>query len=92
MNNNEDKVLALYLLELIKKEIKKEIKNISFVNSYSGIVDNVGVGILDVKLAGSTTVLENLKDKTGVSVNVGDEVIVVVLKNNLSNAFVAWAK
>ena len=94
MNENEDKVLALYLLGLIKKEIKKEFKNINFVNSYSGKVVAIGSGTLDVVLGGSSTVLLALKNKidTAITVNLNDEVIVVCLKNNLSNSFVAWKK
>ena len=94
MNENEDKVFATYLLDLIKKEIKKEMKNISFMNTYSGTVVGIGIDTLDIKLAGSDVILTGLKNKidTDVVVNINDEVVVVVLKNNLTNCFVAWVK
>ena len=91
---NEDKILASYLLDLMKKEIRNEIKKANFMNSYSGKVIAVGVGTLDVKLAGSDVTLLGLKNKidTDVAVNINDEVVVVALKNDLTNCFVAWAK
>lgn len=92
MKENEDKVLATYLLDLIKKEIKNEIKKASFMNSYSGVVTAVGTGVASVKLGGSDVVLANLKNRTNLTLNINDEVVVVVLKGNLSNCFIAWKK
>lgn len=89
---NEHKELATYLLELIKKEIRNELKDATFLNSYTGKVVAVGTGTLDVKLAGSDVTLSGLKNKTNVTVNINDEVIIVALKNSLSNCFVAWKK
>jgi hypothetical protein len=94
MNENNDNFFATYLLDLIKKEIRKELKKANFMNSYSGKVVGIGEGTLDVVLGGSDETLLALKNKidTDISIDLNDEVVVVCLKNDLSNAFCAWKK
>ena len=94
LDYEENRELADFILSLIKKEIKKEFDKLQFVNTYTGKVVGIGTGTLNVKLAGSDVILSGLKNKidSSVTVNLNDEVVLVCLKNSLTNSFVAWKK
>ena len=63
------------------------------VISYSAIVTNVVSAILaDVQMPGSTTIITNLKNKTGETLYVNDEVILFALNGSLNNLYIAIKK
>ena len=85
-----------YIDELIEKKLEKKIKNLKYMQSYPAIVTSVGTGVASVMLAtdiagdamGNAKVINNLKNKTGVTLAVGDPVYLVSPTNNLTNVWI----
>jgi len=80
-------------LSLIEELIDKKIAKLQFVKSYSATVTNVvSATIADVQLAGTSSTITNLKNKTGETLIANDEVILFSPTNNFSNLFIAYKK
>ena len=87
-----DKQLHQFL-SLIEDMIDKKINNMRYVKSYSAIVTNVvSATVSDVQLAGTSTTITGLKNKTGETLVATDEVLLFSPTNNLTNLYIAVKK
>lgn len=88
-----DSKYVQYFTDLIRKIVQQELKKLNTIKTYPATVTAVNGSLADVQIAGdSTTTLEDLKNKTGETLNISDEVYVFALNNNLSNSYIAIKK
>lgn len=78
-----------FLDKYVTEKLENEIKKLKFMKTYSAIVNTVnGNGTINVTLAGDNTVISNLKNRTGVTLIVGDSVLLYAPTNSLNNMYV----
>jgi hypothetical protein len=84
-----DNILQVKFNEMFEKKIIQE----GYVKSWTAKVVNVGVGTADVVLPGdAVNVITNLKNKTGVALNINDEVYLFSPYSVLTSAYIAVKK
>ena len=77
---------------IVKKEVKKELKN-GYIKTYSAKVVSVDGDLVNVTIAGDDeTILQGLKNKTGEILEVGNFVRLFSHTGSLSNAYVGFKK
>lgn len=79
--------------EQIDKRIKKIIKEeVKCDKTYYATVMDVGAGVASIKLQGGTNTITNVKNKTGVTLNVNDEVLIEAINGSLNNLVIKYKK
>jgi len=80
----------------INKILEQRIVEMGYIKSWIAIVTNVGVGTADVQLASDAGVgrpiITGLKNKTGVVLNIGDEVYLFSPQSVLTSSYIAIKK
>jgi len=84
MSNNKN---ANNLISLIRNIINQELSKQQIVRYDSGTVTAVNGSLVDVQLTGDTSSITNIKNETGATLNINDEVVVFKLKD-LTNSYV----
>lgn len=90
----DDRQIALIIQESVVKEVKKFIKNsdlamVKGATVVTGGANNANVVIL---FAGDTTNTPNVPNRTGITLNTGDKIDVLIKNLDYSNCFVAWKR
>lgn len=75
---------------LIKNMIKDEINRAGFNKDYTGEVVSVSGENIGIKITGSEEIINNVKNKSGTTLTVGDEVYVEAINNKFSNIVVKY--
>lgn len=89
----KDNSFSDFLQEFIDKRIELKLAKLQFDRSYHGKVVAVNGGLIDVKLAGdSNTIITGLKNKSGETLIINDEVIMTAINNNLNNLVITIKK
>ncbi len=88
--NSPEFVTSLY--RYIDKRIANAVDNLTFDSSVSATIIAVGSGVADIRFQGGTITIPNVKNKTGVALVVGDEVIVEKINNSLNNLVIKYKK
>ena len=78
--------------KLIKEVIKEEMNNNGWVKTWSATVSTGGTATASVKLASDENTAITIKNKTGVTLSIGNEVIVASRSGDLSDAFIWQVK
>lgn len=76
------------LQELITKLIQKEIKKLKFDRHESAKILRVEGNICDIGFQDSDTIIQNVKVRDGLTVNVNDEVLVLLINGSPINMIV----
>jgi sRNA-binding carbon storage regulator CsrA len=85
------------MIKLFWREINKRIRQIikeecKYDKSYSAIVITVGTGTANIKLQGGTNTITNVKNKSGETLVIGNEVIVEAINGSLNNLVIKYKK
>jgi len=94
MENSKDfsELLGNIIEQKIQKVVKEEMNKSGNMRGFAAKVSSVnGNGTVNVILAGETTIIPNLKNKTNQTLVANDEVFLFSI-SNLSNAFVGIKK
>lgn len=76
----------------VQKIIKEKLNDYGIMKGWSAKVNVInGDGTINVTLAGDTTIIPNLKNKSNVTLSVNDEVFLFSI-SSLSNAFIGIKK
>lgn len=87
MTEAERNEFVKIIREIVKQEISK-IRNLEY--SYFGTISaDRGSGKFDVSIASSNGVYSSLLNKSGVSLSVGNAVIIRAKDGNMGNAYIA---
>jgi hypothetical protein len=80
--------------KLIRDIVQQELKKARFNRMLPAKVISVGSGTADIQFLsdGTPTTITGVKDKTGVTLNVNDEVYVEFINNSSSNIYIAIKK
>jgi hypothetical protein len=79
-------------LDILRELIRDEIRKSGFNRMLPGIVTSVGSGMADVQLLGDGDSIANLPNKTGVILNINDEVYVELINGSSANMYIALKK
>jgi len=86
---------AQFLDKLIDQKVsikvEQKLKEYGNVRAWDSIIVSVSGNTASVKLIGESTIIPNIKNKSGVVLVAGDEVYLFSL-SSLTNAFIAVAK
>jgi hypothetical protein len=70
---------------LIKQLIKDEIAKANFNKLYTAKVISVSGDFVDINITGSTTLISNVKNKTGEVLSTNDDIYIEAINNNFNN-------
>jgi ribosomal protein S6E (S10) len=87
-----DPHFAARFYQLIDKRIDQKINGLKFDKSYSATVMAVGTGAADIKLQNGSNTITGVKNKTGVTLAVNDEVVVEAINGSLNNLVIKYKK
>lgn len=89
----DDLITSKIFFREIDRRIENKIKELcKFDKSYSAKVVAVGTGVADIILQGGTNTITNVKNKSGETLIVNDEVIIEAINNSLNNIYIKLKK
>lgn len=88
MTQNELKIFTDMIRQIVKQEISYALKNIEIVVTGKVVAANAN-GTFNVELAGEQGVYNNLINKTGGTLAVGDVVTLKAKGGNFGNGYIA---
>ena len=90
--NFDDDLVARRQIEIIEMVVKKVLSEKTYPEFLVGKVTAVNGSLVDVLLPDCTASIPDLKNKTGVTLNINDEVYILLIKGSLNNAVVLIKK
>jgi hypothetical protein len=79
-------------LKLIDDRIKAQLEKLPYDKSYSAVVVAVGTGKADIRLQGGANTITNVPNKTGDTLQVGDEIVLEAINNSMFNLVIKYKK
>lgn len=76
----------------IRKLVLEEIKNAKFDKTYSATVVAVNGILADIQLAGSNVIITDIKNKSGETLEIGNEVKLTAFNNNFNDLTITIKK
>ena len=80
------------MIKLIKTIVQKELRNLQFDKTYSGVVTGVNGNNANIKIMGSESIVNNVKNKSGEVLVTGDDVLIEAINNSLNNIVIKYKK
>jgi hypothetical protein len=80
------------LINTIKELIKSETKNLKFNRMITAKVIDVDGDFADIQLFEDGVTIPDIKNKTGETLNIGDEVEILLINNSISNSVILIKK
>ena len=80
------------LYRYIDKRIAIAMNDLKFDSSVPATIISVGSGVASIMLQGGTITIPNVKNKTGATLVIGDEVIVEKINNSFNNLVIKYKK
>ena len=85
MNINVEELTDL-IRKIVNQELKNKTNNIGFL--YSGVIKTIDAGRFDVEIPSNGSVYKGLLNQSGVSLIVGDSVILMVKGDKAGNSYI----
>lgn len=87
-----DPKTASILHRIIDERINLALKDLKRDTSHSATVVAVGAGVADIKLQGAINTIPNVKNKTGETLVIGDEVVIEAINGSMNNLVIKYKK
>jgi len=87
-----ENLASLRMIEVIEWIVDKKLQEQNYPEFLVGKVSAVNGSLVDVLLPDCTAPIPDLKNKTGLTLNINDEVYILLIKGSLNNAVVLIKK
>ncbi len=88
----EDPKISKDFIEVVREIVSKEVRKLKFNKMYPAKVVSVDGSLANIKLLGGNETISNIKNKTGETLDIDDEVYIEAINNSLNNIYIAIKK
>lgn len=87
-----DPKTASIFYQIIDERIRLALKDLKYNSSHSATIMAVGSEVADIRIQGATNTITNVKNKTGNTLVVGDEVVIEAINGSMNNLVIKYKK